>query len=372
VVRRTLAAAAALLLAPSALASTPRVHARAYVIENGASGQVLASYHARERLPIASLTKLMTVLLTLEHTRPSAVVTVAPGAAAVGESSVQLRTGERLSVRDLLEAALIQSANDAADALAYFVGRGDEGRFVSLMNARARSLGLTDTHYVRPDGLDASGHVSSARDVTKLARIDMRSPLVRSIVRRRTAKIAGGRTLYTWNDLLGTFPGVIGVKTGHTAAAGWSEVAAAVKPGVTIYATILGSPDRATRNADLAALLRWGLSRYGPVRAVVRDHVYARAETEFGRGDLELVPERPLTPVVRLDRPLVTRIVAPGAVALPVRRDQRLGEIRVYQGARLLGIRPLVAARAVSRPGLAGRVGWYAGRTLHHVVGWFT
>src|SRR5918912_2556811 len=138
--RSLVAVAAALLLAPSALAA-PRVDARAYVIENGATGEVLAAFHPRQQLPNASITKLMTVLVTLEHARPSAVVTVSPAAAAVGESSVHLRGGERLTVRELLEAALIQSANDAADALAYYVGRGSEERFVALMNARARRLG---------------------------------------------------------------------------------------------------------------------------------------------------------------------------------------------------------------------------------------
>src|SRR5207247_2374971 len=148
--------------------------------------------------------------------------------------------------------------NDAAWALAIHVGGGSEERFVGLMNRRARQLGLTDTHFVRPDGLDAAGHVSSARDMTKLARILMQKPAVRRIVAMRSATIAGGRGLHTWNDLLGRFPGVVGVKTGHTRAAGWAEVAAARGPGVTVYATVLGSPSRSTRNGDLAELLDWG------------------------------------------------------------------------------------------------------------------
>src|ERR671923_645121 len=220
------AVAVALVVAAPALAGPPPVSARAYFVQNGATGEVLAARARARRLPIASITKLMTVLVTLDRTRLSHVVTVAPGAASVGESSIHLRAGERLTVRDLLEAALIQSANDAADALAYDVGRGDEGRFVALMNARARALRLRDTHFARPDGLDAAGHYSSARDITLLARVAMQRAAVRSIVRERTATIAGGRVLHTWNDLLGTFPGLIGVKTGHTAGAGWCEVGA--------------------------------------------------------------------------------------------------------------------------------------------------
>ena len=368
--RCLVAAAAALALATPALAALPQVHARAYVIEDGATGQVLADYREQARVPIASLTKLMTVLLTVENTKPSDVVTVAPGAAAVGESSIELRPRERLTVRDLLEGALIQSANDAADALAYYVGKGSEARFVAMMNARARQLGLSDTHYARPDGLDAPGHVSSARDVTKLARLLMRKPIVRSIVRRQRATIAGGRVLHTWNDLLATFPGVFGVKTGHTSAAGWNEVASVDRDGAVVYATILGSPDRTTRNADLAALLRWGLSRYRRIPVLTPGQAYAEVKVGYGRSPVGLVPAQGLVRSVRIDRPLVRRVVATAAASLPVLRGQQLGEIRVYQSGRLIARKPLLAGRTVNRPGALGRAGFYAGRTVHHMWSW--
>ena len=125
-------------------------------------------------------------------------------------------------MRELLEAALIQSANDAADALADYVGKGSESRFVALMNQRARQLGLRDTHYVRPDGLDATGHVSSARDVTLLARIadaPAARPADRAPARGDDRRAAAA--LHTWNDLLSSYPGIFGVKTGHTSKAGW-------------------------------------------------------------------------------------------------------------------------------------------------------
>jgi serine-type D-Ala-D-Ala carboxypeptidase (penicillin-binding protein 5/6) len=365
-------AAAALALAAPVLAAPPQVTGHAYLVENGSTGDVLLARNPREPVPIASITKLMTVLLTLEHARPDDIVTVGPLAADVGESSVNLRAGEQLTVRELVEAALIQSANDAADALALHVGHGSEQRFVAMMNARARALGLKSTHFVRPDGLDAPGHVSSARDVTLLARILMHRPFVRQIVRQRSAAISGGRSLHTWNDLLSTYPGLYGVKTGHTSAAGWSEVAAARRRGVTIYATLLGSPDRSTRNADLAELLDWGFSRYRPAAVVVRGRVYAEAELAYGRKPVALVAAGSLAPAVRVGLPLVRRVVAADAADLPVARGDTLGEVRVYQRARLLGRVPLVASRSISRPALGGRVGWYARRTLHHMGGWFT
>ena len=356
-------------LAPSALAAPPPVAARAYVVENASTGEVLARKADRERLPIASLTKLLTVEVALRHARPSTLVTVYPGAAAVGESTAHLVPGEQLTVRDLLKAALIQSANDAAAALAYGVGRGDEDAFIAMMNARARALGLRDTHFERPDGLDVANHYSSARDMTRLAELVMHAPIVRSIVRERTDTIAGGRVLHTWNDLLGTFPGLIGVKTGHTTAAGWCEVGAARGPGLTIYATVLGSPTRAQRNRDLAALLSWGLSRYRVVPIVQARRVYATAKVGYGRAALSLLASRPLARAVRVDRPLVERVVAPVTVVLPVQRGERLGSVRIFAGRRLVGSRPLVAARSIARPGFGGRFGWYAERTAHHLWG---
>jgi D-alanyl-D-alanine carboxypeptidase (penicillin-binding protein 5/6) len=342
------------------------VSARAFFVQDSATGEVLARRADRAQLPIASITKLMTALLALEHGRLGDVVTVRRSAASVGESSIHLRAGERLTVHDLLEGALIQSANDAADALADHVGGGSTTRFVALMNRRARALGLTGTHFVRPDGLDAVGHVSTARDVTRLAQVVMRRRAVRAIVRLRTDTIAGGRSLHTWNDLLGRFPGVYGVKTGHTSGAGWCEVAAVRRAGVTLYATVLGSPTRFQRNADLAALLRWGLAQYRPVWVVAPHRVYARVDPGYGRDAVPLVAARPVARPVPIDRPLVERVVARAAVALPVRRGQRLGEVRVFSGRRLVARRPLVAAVSVARPDLRGRLSFYARRAWGH------
>jgi serine-type D-Ala-D-Ala carboxypeptidase (penicillin-binding protein 5/6) len=362
--------AGALALVGPALASPPRVGGRAYFVQNAATGEILARYHARERVPIASITKLMTVLVTLEHARLSRVVTVSGDAAAVGESTIDLRPGERLTIRELVEAALIQSANDAAVALADAVGHGSEARFVAMMNAKARTLGLTDTHFVNPDGLDTAGHYSSARDVTRLARAAMRVPFVRRTVRQTTATISGGRRLSTWNDLLYTFPHLLGVKTGHTSGAGWSEVAAAAGRGVTIYAALLGEPTRSQRNEDLTALLAWGLSRYRVAAVVRTGRTYTTAAVPYGRRPLGLVATRPLLRVVRVDRPLVEEVTAPTAVRLPIVRGQRLGEVRVFAGDRLLATAPLVAARSIPRPGLTGRVGWYLRRAAHNMWGW--
>jgi len=367
--RVAVAVAAALVLGSSALAA-PRVGGRAYLVVS-ASGDTLLQRAADERVAIASITKLMTVLVTREHAKLGDVVTIRPQAAEVGESSAKLRVGEKLTVRELIEAALIQSANDAAVALAQYVGHGSVGAFVAMMNAKARALGLRHTHFENPDGLDADGHYSSARDVTKLAQIVMHDRFVRSVVRKRVAHITG-RELHTWNDLLGRFPGLIGVKTGHTSDAGWGEVAAAQGNGVTIYATLLGEHSRSVRNDDLAQLLAWGLAQYRVVPVVRTDRVYGTAQVPWGKKPLSLVAAREVVHVARVGRAMTERVVTPDVVSLPVHKGQRLGRVRVYDRGKLVAQVPLVADRSIESPGTLGRIGWYAGRTFDHIWGWIS
>jgi serine-type D-Ala-D-Ala carboxypeptidase (penicillin-binding protein 5/6) len=364
------AVAIALILPALARAAPPNPEARAFLVVNASTGEVLAARAPHARVPIASITKLMTVLVALEHTKLSNVVRVDRNAAAVGESTINLRAGERITVHDLVAAALIQSANDAAVALARYVGHGSTPAFIALMNAKARQLGLHDTHFVRPDGLDEPGEVSSAADVVKLAEVAMHNPTIRRIVGGRTAIISGDRHLTTWDDLLGTFPGLIGVKTGHTDNAGWCQVAAVRGDGLTIYTAILGSPTRSRRNADLSLLLDWGLSRYRVTPLVQLGRTYASARIGYGRDPVALVAQRPLVRSVRLGRPFVERVTAPAVATMPVAAGQVLGAVRIYQDGRLVGSRPLVAAKSVSRPGLTARVGFYAGRTVHRLWGW--
>jgi D-alanyl-D-alanine carboxypeptidase (penicillin-binding protein 5/6) len=364
-------AAACAAAVPARGAGPPAVDAREWLVENPTTGEILAQHADRYRTPIASITKLMTVIVALEHLKVGDVVHVDPRAAAVGQESIYLEAGQTLTVGDLVKGALIQSANDAADALALATAPSFPA-FANLMNAEAKHLGLTDSHFVRPDGLDAPGEYSSARDVTRLALAAMKLASVRDAVDTRTATIAGGRSLHTWNDLLGVLPGVFGVKTGHTDKAGWGQVLAARGGGATVYVTILGSPSRARRNHDLEALLAYGLAQYRQVDAVATDRPYASVALPYGRSPLPLVAGSRLHAVVRVGQPLVERVIAPVAMSLPVRRGQVMGHVEVWSRGRLLGSRPLVAARSVSEPGIAGRVGWYARRTVHHVAGFLT
>ena len=362
---------AGLFLCTGASAAGPTLAARAYVIQNAATGEVLAAKRGRLRVPIASITKLMTVLVALDHAQPDDPILVSKAAANVDGSQAGLYGGEVFSVRELIGAALVPSANDAADALADGVSKGRRALFVLWMNQKARALGMTDTHFVRPEGLDAPGQLSSARDVAILAEAAMLLPLVRRTVLLPAIEI-GGLRLLSRNDLLRTFPGILGIKTGTTDKAGWSQVAAARRDAVTVYAVVLGSANRGARNRNVAALLEWGLDRYRTIRAIDPGKVYARVRLPYGARPLDLVVARPVWRVVHVDRPLVERIVAPTTLTVPVRRGQRVGELRVYEGRTLVASAPLLAARSVGRPALGGRLAFYAGRTAHYVWSWLS
>jgi D-alanyl-D-alanine carboxypeptidase len=194
----------------------------------------------------------------------------------------------------------------------------------------------------------------------------MQNATIRSIVDDRTATIAGGRRLHTWNDLLGAFPGVIGVKTGHTDAAGWSQVAAARGTGFVLYATLLGSPTRAQRNTDLAALLRWGPFALRTGRRRRRDaHVRAR------RRRLWAEPVALVAPRSIIRSTASTARSASGS-SPRLRSSSRCAEAAPGRGAHLRrsearGELALVAERAVAEPGLAKRASWYAQRTVSNL-----
>ncbi|MEX0851540.1 MAG: D-alanyl-D-alanine carboxypeptidase family protein [Gaiellaceae bacterium] len=343
----------------------PSVAASAWYVV-GEDGAVLAQHSSRRPRAIASITKLMTALVALEQTRPSDVVKVDPAAARVGGSTIFLRGGEELTVAELVRATLVPSANDAATALALHVGKGSTARFVTLMNGKALELGLRDTTFANPHGLDDAGHVSSARDATLLVQHALGVPFIRDALGRSFFSLGDGRELPTTDDLLASWPPLLGGKTGHTQDAGWSEAAAATRRGVTVYGTVLGVDSRVARNDALRRLLEYGLARYKKVAAIDSSRVYAKAKTGYGRPAVELIAPRTILRIVRDDAALLERVVAPTATGLPVRRGQILGRVEVYDGDRIIASSNLVAVAAVSEPGVAGKAKWFVERTAEH------
>ena len=240
--------------------------------------------------------------------------------------------------------ALVPSANDAATTLAVAAG-GTLPRFVASMNRTARELGLDRTHYANPHGLDAPGHVSTASDSAKLLRAasaSRSSSGTSARAARRCPTVAWSCPRTTRDD-----PRVVGGKTGHTAQAGWSQVAFARSGGVGITAAVLGSPSEAQRDADLAALLRFGLASYRPARVVDRDRTYALVTVGW-EGAARARRAAQHRPPGTDGTSLVERVVAPRS-----RRCRSggpaLGTVVVRDGNRIVARSPLVAARTARR-----------------------
>ncbi len=315
-------------------------------------GKVLASHNADAGLPVASTTKLMTAYLALARLRPAQRLTAPLYRAKPAESLLGLEPGESDTVRDLLYGLLLPSGNDAAVDLADGVA-GSVPAFVAMMNRAALRLGLTETHYTTPVGLDDPGNYSSARDLVALARILMRDSLFRRIVatRRATLRDAGHvRHVTNTNTLLSRAPFVDGIKTGTTNLAGDVLVSSGTRHGVTLVAALLGAPDEASRDAGSLALLRYGFSRYRERRAVSRGDVVHHVPARFTTAALSLQANRTIRVFSRADQRLEVRVRASSSVIGPIPEGTRIGSASVSLDGRPQGSVALSAASTLPAP----------------------
>ena len=328
--------------------------ASAEIVIEVSSGAVACARNADQRRAIASTTKLMTALLTLERAKLSDTFRAARYFPSPAESQIGLRPGERMTVRDLMRGLLVESANDAAVTLAEGVA-GSRRAFVRAMNRRAVDLDLRNTHYANPIGLDQAGNFSSARDLVHLAVFLRTKPFFRHTVDLPEVTLTSGdhrRTFDNRNDLVRRYSWVNGVKSGHTQHAGYVLVGSGRdRRGIQLVSAVLGTPSVAARDAATLGLLRWGFTRFQRIAAVKRGAVLARVPIRFRRGaELPLVAGRTVRRVVaRGHRGDVThRVVGePADVTGPVTAGRPFGAVEVLQAGRVVARVPLVAASSV-------------------------
>jgi serine-type D-Ala-D-Ala carboxypeptidase (penicillin-binding protein 5/6) len=318
-------------------------------------GTRLAAHDETERLPIASTTKLMTAYVALQNLKPKQKLRAPRYNTEDAESILGLRVGEKMSVRDLLFALVLQSANDAAETLAVGVS-GSVPAFVQQMNAAAQSLGLTETHYSTPVGLDTPGNHSSANDLVALTKILLANKLFAKAADSSSADLKTGdvpRHIVTRNLLLDTTPWVTGVKTGHTLDAGYVLVGSGKQHGTTLISAVLGTPSEGARDADTLELLKYGFSQYQPQTPVKKGAELASPEISWRGEDLALNAARAVPVDIRAGQKVATSVTAPSEVDGPIDQGQKLGAVRVSVDGRPAGSAPLVAAEAVSKATLA-------------------
>lgn len=258
----------------------PEITAKAWLLYDADADVVIAEHNSDEPRPMASVTKIMTSLVVVENAALDETVRISARAEAVGEAEIGLFVGELWTVADLLAAVMVRSGNDAAMALAEHVGGTVEG-FADMMNAKADALGLENTRFVNPHGLDADGHFTTASDLRVMAEAAMRHPYLARLMRTLEVEFKPNprgvsRSARSTNKLLGVYPGVIGVKTGFTSKAGRVLVSAHQHNRHTLIAVVMGSADHF---ADTRELLDYG------ARVVsLRDRFVAPLYSEQGGG----------------------------------------------------------------------------------------
>ena len=363
---RAAAAAAVLILCltwvlpASARVPKPAVpSASAAIVMDARSGQTMLSKHADARRPIASTTKLMTALLLLESGKLDKTFVAPAYHALPAESKINLRQGERMKGRDLLTALLLESANDAAVDIAQGVA-GSRPEFVARMNRRARALGLRNTHYANPIGLDDPANYSSARDLATLARRLMANPTFAATADRPRATLRSGdhpRTIRNRNLLIGRYKFVDGVKTGHTIRAHYILVGAGHGNGGKVVSVVLGEPSEGARDGDTLALLRWGVDQYRRVSILHPGRTVTYAKVAH-HPDLRirLTTRRGATFTLRRGEKLATRVHVPDELEGPIAAGRRVGSVDVLYLGRKVKTLGLVTTRAVPGSTVVGRV----------------
>lgn len=338
---------------------------RSAVLMDAASGRVLWAKNPDQRQPIASVTKIMTMVLALEALRdgtvsPNDPVVASEYAKSMGGTQIWLEVGESRPFQELLTAVAVGSANDAAVALAEHLA-GSEEAFVQKMNERAKQLGLTDTLYGNPTGLPSESvgklgvpQYSSALDVARLSRYALTLPGFRDLVStyEYTVRPEGLRqpVLYNFNTLLRRLPGVDGIKTGFTNEAGYCISVSALRDGLRLIAVVLGAPTRAERDTAVAALLNWGYRTFTAQRLVSKDTPWG--DLPVWRGNPEkvaVVVGQDLSVTVPRGTKIEfeTEATVNQRLTAPVQAGQQVGKLTVHSGGEVVGEVPLVAKQPV-------------------------
>ncbi len=320
------------------------------------TGTVLYTQNAEEALPPASVTKVMTLLLVMEAieagtVRPENMVTVSANAASMGGSQVFLKEGEQMSVEEMLKCVIIASANDAAVALAEYLC-GSVKVFVERMNERAAELGMDETHFENPTGLDdtAVNHLTSAHDIALMSRLLLQYPMVTKYSSLWMDTIRDGSFgLTNTNRLVRFYQGCTGLKTGSTSKAGFCVSAGAERDGLSLVCVIMGAANSNERNAAAAELLDWGFANYGLYQAPGGEYGPVKITgSTVGECKLHYADFSAVLP--KKDLKNVTAVVeCPTELAAPIRTGAELGRISYRVGEREIGNVGMINAEEIPK-----------------------
>ncbi len=355
-------------------ADAPSIESPAAILVHADSGKVLYERQAEKQMRMASTTKIMTAILILENMDPSTPVTVSAKAAQTVEPKTWLREGDVLTVEQLLYALMVRSANSAAVALAEACS-GSVEEFADLMNQKAAELGMADTHFVNPNGLDADGHYSTAVDMALVARYAMKNEKFRELVSTETYSVElPGRSepivFKNTNKLLGQVSWVTGIKTGLTPKAEQCFVGSASKNGISVISVILGQPSSSTCWSESEALLRYGLAQYKHVTLMDEGVTVAETTVPYQLdGGLRLVTESAVEMDLYKDDEVTASVSIDKPAVLPIKAGDVYGSVDLELDGETVKTVDLVANRSIEKTTLGSKLGYYWDRLARWLGG---
>lgn len=356
--RTAAALLAAVLLYP---VSAGAMSAQKAILVDASTGRVLYEKEADSRSLIASTTKIMTALVVCEQSNVLDRVKISKEAVGIEGSSMYLKEGEILTVQELLYGLMLHSGNDAAVALAIWCAGTVEG-FAELMNDKARSLGMTGSHFVNPNGLDAPDHYSTARDLAILTAYAMDNPIFAKTVATKTVTV-GQRSLRNHNKLLWQVEGVDGVKTGYTKAAGRILVSSAVRQGRRLVAVTINDGNDW---ADHAALYDEGFSKYKPRVLIQQGQKLGQIALFSGvESQVTVVAAEEFSYAMTEEEQTQIVLSGPGFAYAPVTQGQKAGFAYVMIGDKVVGKVPVTYEKTVEQLPVCKKKhfwsGWFGG-----------
>lgn len=331
----------------------PSVNAISAIVIDTASRRILYEKNAFQIFPMASTTKIMTAILAIENSEPDDLVAISARAAAIGGSTIGYKKGQMIPLRELLYALMLNSGNDAAIAIAEFIG-GDTGNFIGMMNKKADDIGARSTKFQSPHGLDRDGHYSTAHDLALITSYALENPMFADIVSTQSISM-DSRTYRNTNELLGVYPGIDGVKTGYTGKAGRCLVASAANNGMRVVSVVLNSPTRRARAESSMKMLSYVFSAYRPVKILSSGEYIKSISIKRGvENQTALVASDELILPLKGDEmdAVILDVKAPSGITAPVLAAEDIGEVSVRIGDAVIAQIPLKTSCPVKRRGI--------------------
>lgn len=342
------------------------INSKSAILGDSKSGYIMFEHNADERLPIASMTKIMTMLLTMEaidsgKIKLDDIVVVSENAAKKEGSHVFLSPGENISVHELLKAVAVASGNDAATALAEYVG-GNLENFILMMNEKAKELNMTNTNFVNCNGLDAENHYSSARDVFIMSKELLKHSKITEYTTIWMDSLRGGTfTLANTNKLVRHYDGTTGLKTGSTSVAGFCVSASAERNGMHLLSVVIGADSSKHRFADASNLLNYGFNSYKSINKGEKGQIHKYIEIEKSKNKLYPVVYKESINLIcekaTNEKEIKTEEIIYENLKAPIEANTKVGEVIVKKGEKVLAKTDLITNEKIEKIGFVGVLG---------------